>query len=164
MSAVLRNKRQLATLCSGLLAQLGAKGTDISVEMMQADVVGLTLFHKGYRPSIVINARLCSEDERIIKTVVAHEYGHVVAGSGSQHDSKWKAIANKFSKKIGGLQVTENPISVLHLSPHYWLDNFRYVYRCTKCDKLIGFNDAKFMALDSSITHVNCGGLWEKIK
>jgi len=161
---MIRTDSQLLSVCQGFLHQLGARGTELVVEPMNVDRVGLTVFRKYERPLIIINSVLCAESDTVIKTIVAHEYGHVIAGQTAQHSSKWSAIANKFSQKLGGLEVTQDPLQVVHFSAHYWLNNFRYVYCCESCGKFIGFNEEQFANLGSSVTHNNCGGSWKKIK
>lgn len=113
---------------------------------------------------MVINEILMTESTTVINTIIAHEYAHVVAGESAGHNNKWAAIANKFSKILGGTYITSNVINGLNLSPSFWLTNYNYVYVCNKCGKFLGFNQERYKNIGNDITHKNCGGSWKKVK
>lgn len=154
----------LRNYCTLALTTLRARGTELRIQHLQGDILGRTIYRAGQRPLILINDILVNESPKVIDTIIAHEYAHVVAGAAAGHNRQWYAIANKFSATLGGFRVTKDVVDCLNLSETFWKTNFRYVYRCSCCDKLIGFNDSQYSTIPTTITHNNCGGSWIKVK
>lgn len=119
--------------------------------------------------NIILNSGLSTQSNAVIEDTVYHELAH--AATGDVHTGQWLKVVKKIREKTG-LEIKESA-TVTDVTNAYWLAGYKYVFKCTKCGQLIGFNEMNDLVKDPNqkdasgntrFTHRGCGGTWERIK
>lgn len=118
-----------------------------------------------------------SEDDNIRNTIY-HELCHLVAGPGTHHGPKWKAVAKIVTEKTG-LKIARLAESDKYDYFHSkeFLGKYKYNFKCKKCGIEVHYQKRTKFVNTYSDTYLDnqgnkkprwvcscCGGTFEKIK